>query len=321
MSGGTTRRRACGSTTYRIDWARDSARASAERDLRRVDRVDAGTDHLGDVGAVGQHQRERGQPEQAVGESLQLQGRDAEGAEDDHQQGGDAAEQVGVGDGQHPQRHQPGRDRVPGDRHQDADHQDDRLGDQEHPHVEPEPVPDRGERRLRVVPAEERVLYPGPAGRRGDPDAEQAERDDGDRGRGEPALPPDPAGDALAFELPGARRPVAHFSTGTSTTSESQVCSSCSRVPSDSSLPSASSTQGQQLAALLHQQAELLGRTGRVELPRDRALRDLDGRDDEGVGRSATIASTWPLSTPAWRCWCSGTPAAPWSARRPRGSR
>ena len=30
MSGGTTRRRACGSTTYRIDWARDSASASAE---------------------------------------------------------------------------------------------------------------------------------------------------------------------------------------------------------------------------------------------------------------------------------------------------
>ena len=38
---------------------------------------------------------------------------------------------------------------------------------------------------------------------------------------------------------------------------------------------------GQQLAALLHQQAELLGRTGGLNCPDDRALRDLDGGDVE----------------------------------------
>ena len=80
--------------------------------------------------------------------------------------------------------------------------------------------------------------------------------------------------------LPPVRR---HWSSGTSTTSESHCCSIWSSVPSSLMVGERLVHARDQLAALLEEHPELLLLAGvRLELPDQHAVRDLDGGDVEG---------------------------------------
>ena len=59
ISGGTTRRTACGSTTGAHRLAGRQAERPSRRALRLVDALDPGPEHLGDVGRVGHDEGDR----------------------------------------------------------------------------------------------------------------------------------------------------------------------------------------------------------------------------------------------------------------------
>ncbi len=157
-SGGTTRRIALRHDDVAHRLRADEAERVGAGELGRVDRLDAGADHLGDVGAVGEHQRHQSPEEQRVWcTPWRPQGRHPEAQHEHQQDGRDAAEQVGVDDRDDPQRqHHRRAGRLPHDGDQQRQGQDQHLADQEELDVVgPEGVPDRRERRLGVGPGEE----------------------------------------------------------------------------------------------------------------------------------------------------------------------
>ena len=110
ISGGTTRRTAWGSTTWRRVWRVAEAERAGGGPLRRVHRLDAGPEDLGDVGRVGQHER-GGAPErraESAGPAGAGRARRSR-ARKQHEQQRQPAEQVDVGRGEQPQReeHRP----------------------------------------------------------------------------------------------------------------------------------------------------------------------------------------------------------------------
>ena len=114
--------------------------------------LDAGADDLGDVGGVGQHQRDRARARPPGCGCRESQGRDAEADQVEHDDERHPAEQVGVAGRQRSQREEhraaEGADGGDHERRRPATHD---RGDQQHAEVEQEPLRDaRGARRAAI---------------------------------------------------------------------------------------------------------------------------------------------------------------------------
>ena len=181
---------------------------SALAELRRVDGLDAGAEHLR---RRTRRTTEPGRrcPATGVGrDSGQSQRWDPEAGEVDQQDGGDAAEHVRVHHGEDPEGQHHRRDRRPHDRDRDAQDEDARLGHEEDHDVLAEAADHLGERRLGLAPVEERLPHAVPARRRRDPDAEQTEHQEQGHGR-DRDVPTSPlTSDGAALELTSARLPA-----------------------------------------------------------------------------------------------------------------
>ena len=107
--------------------------------------VDAGTEDLGDVSAVGQDQCHDSPDEHLVGGSLQLQCGYAEAEQQDDEQRGYAAEDIDVDGREDAQRQEDRALQTPHEGDSETDDEDERLSDEEDPHVEPEGFEQTGE--------------------------------------------------------------------------------------------------------------------------------------------------------------------------------
>ena len=151
--------------------------------LARVDRVDARSVHLGHVGRIHQGQRDHRPEELVVGHPRDAQRRDPEAEQEDDQQARDGPEHVDVDRRDQAQREQHRAGQAAQDGQHEAEHQDQRLGDQEQPDVDPELGDQLGQRLPEDRPVEERLLEPRPARGVDDDVADDAEHDDGRQAR------------------------------------------------------------------------------------------------------------------------------------------
>ena len=169
-SGGITRRTACGRTTKRSDWPceRPSERAAAS--WLGMHRVDPRAVDLRDVGRVDEHERDDGPEELRLRQPREPERRHPEAEDGDDEDRRDAAKEVGVRDRERPDReeHRPRQRAEHGE--EERRRQDQRLGDAEQLHVQPEGVQDLREAVLVDAPVEEVRLERAPAGRARDDD-------------------------------------------------------------------------------------------------------------------------------------------------------
>ena len=128
------------------------------RRLARMDRLDARAVDLGDVRGVDEHERDRGPEELRVRHAVQLQPRDAEAEQVDEQDRRDAAEDVGVRGGEHPQRKKHRAGEASHDGEEEREDEDEHLGDEEELDVRLERFGDVRERVLEDAPVEELLL-------------------------------------------------------------------------------------------------------------------------------------------------------------------
>ena len=117
------------------------------RDLRGVDRLDARPEHLGDVGGVGEHEREPAQDDGRRRDPLQAQPGQPEPDEQQHEDERQPAEDVDVRRRRRAQREEHRTAQGAGDRERERDHEDHDGGDRHDAQVEPQPLDDAGERR------------------------------------------------------------------------------------------------------------------------------------------------------------------------------
>ena len=167
--------------------------------LSGVDGAQAGAIDLGDVGAVGERERDATKDDGLGGHAFQSQCRHPEADQVDEEDRRDAPKDVGVDDGEDSEREK--RWGLGGPRHRDeeADHQDYRLDDHENPDVEPEGLEDIGEDRGEGVGVEEPLLDFVPAGAGDDQRREAAQDDDRRDGRDRRAAPRTAAPKRLAL--------------------------------------------------------------------------------------------------------------------------
>ena len=162
--------------------------------LAAMDRVDAGPVDLGDVGAIGQRERDAAEDHRLRREPserrLPVLGGDGEGGhaepdQVDEEDRRDAPEDVGVDRRQEAEREHRRWLREADQGHGQAQNEHADLDDHEHPDVEPEGVEHVRERVLEDLGVEERVPDQRPAGagddERRDPAEHDHRRDDGDR--------------------------------------------------------------------------------------------------------------------------------------------
>ena len=168
--------------------------------LAPVHRVDPRAVDLGDVGAVGERQREPAQDHRLGRQPAQrrlavLRGdrerRHAKADQVDEEDRGDPSEDVREDGRQEPQREHRRRAGQAKQRHRQTEDQDTDLDDQEDPDVQPERLEDVRERVGEVLRVEERVADQRPAGTGHDQYRHPPEDDDGRdrRDRQAPAVP------------------------------------------------------------------------------------------------------------------------------------
>ena len=158
-SGGMTRRTACGRTTKRSAWQRDEAERPRGRLLARVDRVDAGPVDLGHVRRVDERQRDDAPRRTRRSGTPGIRSAGMPEAEDeDDQQAGDGPEHVHVDRREQADREEHRPRQAAQHRQHEAEHEDQDLGDQEQPDVDPELADQLGQRRPEDLGVEERLL-------------------------------------------------------------------------------------------------------------------------------------------------------------------
>ena len=143
-SGGITRRTACGSTTKRSDCPCESpSERAAAVWLGCTESIPDAVD-LGDVRRVDEHERDDGPEELRLRQPREPERRHPEAEDRDDEDRRDAAEEVGVDDRERPDReeHRPRQRAEHGE--EERRREDERLGDEEQLHVQPERVEDLG---------------------------------------------------------------------------------------------------------------------------------------------------------------------------------
>ncbi len=150
--------------------------------LARVDRQQPRAEHLRHVRGVAERQCDPAEQRRARRQAREVEGRHAEADDVDGEDRRYATHHVGEHDADDPQREQDRRCRDPAQGDQQPDDQDRHLGQQEHPHVEPEAAEDRTERRGELVRREEQPTNARPSGAGEDQCRDRAEHDDGRHG-------------------------------------------------------------------------------------------------------------------------------------------
>ena len=142
-SGGITRRTACGTITWRSVWKRDRPSERAAASWLGMDGVDAGAVDLGHVRRVDQGQgddRPRGTPRRGA---LDPEAGDAEAEDVDDEDPRDRPEDVHVDRRQEPDREEDRARQAAHDREEQAEAEDEHLGDEEQLDVDDEELEDR----------------------------------------------------------------------------------------------------------------------------------------------------------------------------------
>ena len=166
--------------------AREAERARGGL-LARVHGLDPGAVHLGDVRGVDEDERDDPPERRRRRDPLDRERRRAEAEQRDHEDRRHAAEEVGVGDRERPDREEDRAGEAAQDREGERREEDDRLRDHEDLHVQEERAGDARERALVDVPVEEGRLDLGPVRcvrDRVDDDSEDDDRRDEREGDG-----------------------------------------------------------------------------------------------------------------------------------------
>src|SRR5215217_2338375 len=212
------------------------AERARRRRLTRMNGLDAGAIDLADVGGVDEDERDDSPEEGRARHAGEVERRDCEPEEEDHQDRRHPAEEVRVDDGEQPQREEHGPAQAAEDGEHEADDQDEDLRDQEDLHVHEQLRRDLRQRLAEDLAVEEARTHLRPSRRVDDDEDEGGEEDDGAHRRDQRAAEgtaPEDAGPAAAgggYSSTGAL-PPSHF------------CWSRSIVPSSWSAAIASFTQ------------------------------------------------------------------------------